>query len=159
VAYRLTQENWRRETYEYLNSLAQRTNPNLYFDVNNCDFLHDQLLRAQARKGDDSMARKGWIIQDAVRGDHVPDAFIMALFTIMSGQLIIPDREFGVDDVYSDAKKAFDYNIRKYENEELKGFVKKNPTPDEQFKETFGRPRRRNDGVLQPKQAWHYRDY
>ncbi|KKK60899.1 hypothetical protein LCGC14_3019750, partial [marine sediment metagenome] len=159
---RYTQENWRRETYEFFNSMAQRTDTNIYFDIENCDFLHDQLLRAQARRGDESMKQKGWIIKDAIRGDHVPDAFIMALFTIMSGQLIIPDRVFKTDiDPWEDAKKAMEYRIRNDENQELKGFPGyKSSTPNETFKEIFGRERKqRQKGPQQPKEAWHYKDY
>jgi hypothetical protein len=155
---RYTQENWRRETYEYLNSLAQPTNPNLYFDATHCDFLHDQLVRAQARRGDDAMAKKGWVIKDALRGDHVADAFIMALFTILSGQLLIPDRVFEVDNPYADAQKAFEYKIRKDEVRELKGFTKET-TADEVFKKVFGRDRHQTGGTRQPKEAWHDKDY
>ena len=152
---RWNQENWRRETYEYLNALAQPAHPNIYFDDLNCDFLHDQLLRAQAAKGKDG---KGWVIRDPVRGDHVPDAFIMALFTILSGQFTLPDRKYEGDDPYADSKKAFEFSLREAENRELSGFTESRPSSDENFKSVFGRPRR-GGNPLRPKNQWNYKDY
>jgi hypothetical protein len=157
---RWNQENWRRETYEYVNALAMPSPPNLYFDELNCDFLHDQLLRAQARKEDSSdsgkLRMKGWVIQDAMRGDHVPDAFIMALFAILSGQVIVPDAEFKVEDPYEDAKKAFQYQLARDENQDLSGFEGREADPDGQFEKIFGRKRTKN---VMPQQNYHYKDY
>ncbi len=155
---RWNQENWRRETYEYVNQLAQPETPNLYFDDINCDFLHDQLLRAQARKGDDAMKQKGWVIKDAMRGDHVADAFIMALFTILSGQMTIPDRKFEVDDGYNDARKAFEFKLRNDENRELSGFTGNKDTSDETFEKVFGR-KKTSINPLKSSNQFHYKDY
>ena len=152
---RWNQENWRRETYEYFNSLAQPDNPNIYFDDVNCDYLHDQLLRAQASG---SAEGKGWKINDPVRGDHVPDAFFMALFTILSGQFTLPDRTYDGDDPYADSKKAFEFSLREAENEELSGFTEKRPSDDENFESIFGRPRK-GGSKRGPKQHYHYKDY
>jgi hypothetical protein len=155
---RWNQENWRKETYEYLNALAQPAQSKLYFDDVNCDYLHDQLLRAQARVGDNDMKQKGWVLKDPVRGDHVPDAFIMALFTILSGQFIIPDRQFDSEDPYAESKKAFEFSLREAENRELSGFTEKRQTSDENFEDVFGRPRK-GGNPLRSKQQWHYKDY
>jgi hypothetical protein len=155
---RWNEENWRRETYEFLNQLAQRKQLDLVFNDVNCDFLHDQLLRAQARKGDADMKQKGWIMNDPVRQDHVADAFIMALFTILSGQMILPDMDFNVDDPYDDAKKAFEYRLKNDENRELSGFTGNRSRPDDVFEDTFGR-RRDNRNPMQPKRHWNYGDY
>ena len=152
---RWNQENWRRETYEYLNSLAQPTHPHIYFDDMNCDYLHDQLLRAQTSKTDEG---KGWVIKDPVRGDHVPDAFIMALFTILSGQFTMPDRKFDTGDPYAESKRAFEFSLREAERKELSGFTEKGPSSDENFKDVFGRPRKGRN-PFQSKQKWHYNDY
>lgn len=151
---RWNQENWRKETYEFVNSLAQPSKPNLYFDEGNCDFLHDQLLRAQTRPGDVGMKMKGWFIQDAMRADHVADAFIMALFTILSDQIVVPDRKFQQEDPFSDAKKAFEFRLRVDENRELSGMAGKNSLidPEKKFEEIFGRKR------VRP-MAWNYKDY
>jgi hypothetical protein len=154
---RWNQENWRRETYEYVNVLAQPKPANIYFDDVKCDFLHDQLIRAQARTGDVDMKQKGWIIHDAVRGDHVPDAFIMALWTILSGQLLLPDRSFKADEGYTDAERAFEFQLRNDERRELSGFTGNKSTEDDTFENVFGRPRK---GKGQPaSQQWHYKDY
>ena len=151
---RWNQENWRRETYEFVNRLSQSSPCRLYFDDVNCDFLHDQLMRAQATGTDG----KGWSIGDAVRQDHVADAFVMALFTILSGSLIIPDREFRVDDVYEDAAKAELFRRREDENRELSGLTGNNDTSDQTFEKTFGRKRSRG-GPMQPQSQWNYKDY
>ncbi len=156
---RWNQENWRKETYEYLNALAQPAHPNIYFDDMNCDYLHDQLVRAQARKGDDEMKAKGWIIQDPVRGDHVPDAFIMALFTILSGQFTLPDRTFDKGDPYAESKKAFAFSLREAEDRELSGFTEKPPSSDERFESIFGRPRSKSKSPFSSSNSWHYKDY
>jgi hypothetical protein len=155
---RWNQENWRKETYEYLNALAQPANPHIYFDDLNCDYLHDQLQRAQARGGDDAMKQKGWVIKDPVRGDHVPDAFIMALFTILSGQFTMPDVHKGAGDPYEESKKAFEFNLREAEERELRGFTGNTSTPDSTFENVFGRPRK-SGNPMQPKQHWNYKDY
>jgi hypothetical protein len=158
---RWNQENWRRETYEFFNALAQPTSPNIYFDALHCDFLHDQLLRAQARHGDDGMKQKGWIMQDVQRSDHVADAFIMALFTILAGQFIIPDQDFRVDnDPYADAKKAFEFRLREDENRELSAMAgsKSRVNPDDIFREVFGRGKS-NASPLRPVKFWSYKDY
>jgi hypothetical protein len=153
---RWNQENWRRETYEFLNNLAQPREANILFDTINCDFLHDQMVRAQARPGDEEMRQKGWIIKDPIRGDHVPDAFIMALFTILSGQMLLPDSGFTPDDIYADSRKAFEFRLRVDENRELSGFTGNKTTPDEQFEKTFGRKRLQKESS---KNHWNYKDY
>jgi hypothetical protein len=155
---RWNQENWRRETYEYVNTLAQPRPGNIFFDELKCDFLHDQLLRAQARAGDADMKQKGWVIQDAIRGDHVPDAFIMALWTILSGQVVLPDRKFEADTCYTDAERAFEFQLRRDEQRELSGFTGSKETEDETFEKAFGRPRKgRSPSGNQA--HWNYKDY
>jgi len=146
---RWNQENWRRETYEFVNRLSQRSPCALYFDELHCDFLHDQLMRTQATGTDG----KGWSMSDAVRQDHVADAFVLALFTILSEQLVIPDREFVVGDVYDEAAKAALFKLREAEKRELSGLAGKTETSDQTFERTFGR-KRKNSSI-----QWNYRDY
>jgi hypothetical protein len=155
---RWNQENWRRETYEYFSQLAQRKDLDVVFNDLNCDFLHDQLLRAQSRPGDADMKQKGWIMNDPVRSDHVADAFIMALFTILAGQMILPDMDYAVDDPYGEAKKAFAFRLKNDEHEELSGFTGNTSSTEDRFEEAFGR-RRSRDNAMQPKRHWNYGDY
>ncbi|MCW4026135.1 MAG: terminase family protein [Candidatus Bathyarchaeota archaeon] len=151
---RWNQENWRRETYEFINRLSQSSPCKLYFDEIHCDFLHDQLMRAQSTGSDG----KGWNITDAVRQDHVADAFVMAMFTILSGSLVISDREFRVDDAWDDAKKAALYRLREAEKRELSGMTGKIETSDKTFERTFGRKRRKGNSMV-PGSRWNYKDY
>jgi hypothetical protein len=155
---RWNQENWRRETYEYVNQLGQARKPNLYFDDIHCDFLHDQIVRAQMREGDGDMKKKGWVIHDPVRSDHVADAFVMAMFTILSGQMVLPDRTFTVEDPYIEAKRAFQYTLAKDEARELIGITGKKTTDDEVFEKVFGR-KRKSGSPMHPRDHWNYRDY
>jgi hypothetical protein len=155
---RWNQENWRRETYEFVNQLGQNREPGLYFDAIQCDFLHDQIVRAQMRPADADMKQKGWIIQDALRGDHVADAFIMAMFAILSGQLTIPERTFAPEDPYAEAKRAFEYSLARDENRELSGVDGKKVSDEEVFERAFGR-KRKSDNPMTPKNHWNYKDY
>jgi hypothetical protein len=158
---RWNQENWRRETYEFVNQqgLSRDPGPGLYFDGLQCDFLHDQIVRAQARHGDVDMKGKGWVIHDAVRGDHVADAFVMAMFTILSEQMILPDRTFTVEDPYAEAKRAFEYSLARDENRELSGYPGREKLSEaDVFEKAFGR-KRKGSSPMTPKNQWHYKDY
>jgi hypothetical protein len=157
---RWNQENWRRETYEYVNQLGlwREPGPCLYFDAITCDFLHDQIVRAQARPADEDMKQKGWIIQDAMRGDHVADAFIMAMFTILSDQMVIPERTFQREDPYIEAKRSFEYSLARDEARELSGITGKKVSDEEVFEKAFGR-KRKSANPMSPKNQWHYKDY
>jgi hypothetical protein len=106
------------------------------------------------------MKQKGWVIKDAMRGDHVADAFIMALFTILSGQVLIPDRKFEADDGYADARKAFEFKLRNDENRELSGFTGNKSTSDETFQNVFGRKKSPSSGgPATSGNQFHYKDY
>jgi hypothetical protein len=156
---RWNQENWRRETYEFINQLGHRKSPGLYFDAMDADYLHDQIIRAQMRPVDADMKQKGWIIQDAMRADHVADAFVMAMFTILAGQVMIPERTFDREDPYAEAKKAFEYSLARDEKRELMGASgNAGRSDDEVFEKIFGRPRK-GSNPLKPQNTWNYKDY
>jgi hypothetical protein len=104
------------------------------------------------------MKQKGWIIQDALRGDHVADAFIMAMFAILSGQLTIPERTFAPEDPYAEAKRAFEYSLARDENRELSGVDGKKVSDEEVFERAFGR-KLKSDNPMTPKNHWNYKDY
>lgn len=142
-----SQENWRKETYEFINVEASKNN--LRFDLNNCDLLHDQLMRVLDKPEDRSRdntttSKKGWIINDPYRGDHVVDAFVLAMYTILSGLFVVPNTanpEIG--DPWEEAKNAFAYNMAVDEARQLRGYAGGRPvTPEDIFEQTFGRRRR-----------------
>jgi hypothetical protein len=140
-------KNWRSQTYEYVNQLAgSKPEPSLLFDIEYCELLHDQLSRALDKKTDrekDSTPGrdKGWIISDPFRGDHVCDAFVLGLWTVLSAQLSVPDLRAPVEkDPYRDARMAFNYNLMKDEASELRG-VKGKVDNEEIFRSAFGRSR------------------
>lgn len=153
-----TQENWRKETYEFVNSLAKDNL--LFFDEDNGDQLHDQLLRAMIKpenRDTDSPKRsdKGWIISDPWRGDHVVDAFVLSLYTILSGELLIPDVLPSVGDTWNEARSAMKYRIAMEERRELAGFTGKNVSSDEIFENEFNRPRQRRTSFNIPNPGYY----
>lgn len=146
---KFAQENWRRETYEHVNVLAM--NDNLIFDINYCDMLHDQLIRAQDKPEDRTKdltkrSDKGWIINDPFRGDHVCDAFVLGIHVILSGQVMIPDAKPEPKGVWEEAQAAFNYKIALDEKRELSGYSGKPTRSNDVFEEHFGR--QRSNGLL-----------
>lgn len=134
--------SWRPDTYEYINAMSAGTPPNLLFDLE-CDLLHDQLMRAQQKeikreKDSRPDANKGWIITDPWRGDHVCDAFAMAMYTIASGMVLKPDRLPGALDPWSEAQANFNYQFARSERDELSGFQEGSPD-HELYEKHFGR--------------------
>lgn len=158
--------SWRPDTYEFINALAAAKDPNLLFDLE-CDLLHDQLMRAQNRPDNRDIDaknsnKKGWIITDAWRGDHVVDAFVMAVYTIAIGSLMKPDKMPTPGDPFSEAKAAFDYMVAKSEQDELSGFNRgRSLSPSEDgalFEKHFGRPRGSPYSGLMTGLPGYYRD-
>ncbi len=146
--------NWREETCMWVNQLAKEGR--LFFDYEQTDLLHEQLKDALSRptpEGAESKARptKGWIINDPWRGDHVPDAFLMAMWTLYTGMLVPPEKPYEIKhDVWEEARRSQEYRRRVDEDFEMTGFGRMGvPTNrDAIFEETFGRPRRRGMDVL-----------
>jgi len=138
------QQNWRVETYEYLNILASKTNPTILWNLQECQMLHDQVMQVQNRpanpdKDDVALSNKHWIVNDPWRGDHVLDAMVLALWTILSHQLEkTSSSDSPVGDPWSEHKAAFDYTRRVEEARELSGF-QQTPKKEEIFRDEFGR--------------------
>lgn len=139
--------SWRPETYEFVNGLATRGD--LIFDPH-VEILHDQMMRAQSkveesRKDKDTLPdkKKGWVINDPHRGDHVADALIMAAYTVYSKQVFVPAVRAEVEkDPWAEARAAQEYLFAMQEAKELSG---KKPTQSQQeamFEKSFGRRRR-----------------
>lgn len=159
------QENWRAETYEFLNMLANPVDPNLLFDVQRCDMLHDQVMNAQIKAENREVESgrtqgKGWVIADMMgRGDHVVDAFVLGLFTIMSGQVLREHEKPVIGDPWEEAQKAFQYQLAAQERKEMSGWDTslQKPHDDDIFQQQFGRPRHGGPSVPH-KGGWHYDD-
>ena len=142
------QENWRKETYEFVNELAVQGR--IIFDAEQCYLLHDDLMRVQRKLANENMDvdrgfGKGWEVNNPWRKDHVLDAFILAMWTIMTGQVKTVKEDRKEDVPFGEAKKAFRYQFANQERKELAGFAGYgNYTPttaNELFEEIYGRPR------------------
>lgn len=139
--------NWREETCMWINELAKEGR--LIFAAEDCDLLFDQLKEALIRPKNDEVEnaptnRKGWIVKDRWRGDHVMDAFLLAMFTIYNNQLDVEVSKPVVQDPFELAKKAFDYNRIMQEKMDLNGGVMPSQCND-LFENTFGfKPRNFN---------------
>lgn len=145
-------ENWRDETYEYVNRMC--ASDKIHFDESGEDvfMLHDQLIRAQNRplnreKDSGPGKNKGWIINDAFRGDHVCDAFILAMWVVYSGQLSYDEAPSKPpENPWEELRSAFQYRFQKQEQRELGGYLPKDErlNSNQIFEKTFGRPRPSN---------------
>lgn len=137
--------NWREETMIWINELAKQGN--LWFDPET-DFLFDQLRDAlRVPEEGTTYAKKGWIIKDAYRGDHVADAFLLAMWTIFSNSIEIKEApQKKPADPWSESKRAAEFTRRQQEAEELSGFEgRRNVDTEEIFKSIFGRSRSQPD--------------
>lgn len=158
------QQNWRIETYEYINLLASKKEPAILWNLQECQLLHDQVMQVQNRpdnpeRDELSASNKHWIVNDPWRGDHVLDAMVLAVWTILSNQLVkAPSPEGTLGDPWLEHKAAFEYNRRVQEARELSGYQDGNSTKTEQiFQEEFGRTRRRGNPFMRGVSP--YKDY
>jgi len=156
-------ENWRRETQEWVNNLARKNRLRFHLSEEfvmdqdqypGASLLHDQVLNAmdvpenQDRESK-SDAKKGWIVTDPWRQDHVCDAWYFTMWLIVSGQLL-PNEKHELaekDDPWAEAKAAQAYSFAKREQEELAGGRPINPNEKVKFEDYFGRPRPAELGV------------
>jgi hypothetical protein len=151
--------NWREETYMYINQMAKQGL--LVFDEERADQLHDQLMEALRKsppEGKDSKATldKGWVVRDPWRGDHVLDAFVMAIWCLYMKMITPPIENQDPGDPYEEARRGQDFMRQGAETKELQGFngpydPRKERAPHidsgKLFREKFGRTRT-NYGTL-----------
>lgn len=146
-------ENWRRDLQEWVNNIAVRGkllfhesdeyNADLENESPGAVLLHDQVMNAldipeNREKESKSDSNKGWTIKDVWRGDHVVDAWYFALWTILTGQIVIPEFEAEKSsDPWFEQKAAFDFQLAQREAREL-GMQ---PQHSPKFEEYFGRTR------------------
>lgn len=151
-------DNWRDETTIWINQMAK--DGKLIFDED-CDQLLWQVLeclnkpKVEGKEGK-SPSDKGWVVRDPWRGDHVLDAWLMAMWTIASGQIELPPEQYEIKKGWEDHKAAFDYRMAKDEARELGGYVENSPKEEKLFEDYFGRPRR-SRSFLQ--NSSYYSDY
>jgi len=138
--------NWREETCLWANEMGKEND--LIFNIDRADLLFEQLQEAMIRPVPDgsekhSATKKGWIINDQWRGDHVPDAWLMAMWTVYNGNLIIPSQTLKPGDAFEESRRALQYQRLVREKDELSGFghQDQHSTDDEMFEKVFGRPR------------------
>ena len=115
------QLSWRTETCIWLNEMAK--SGNLIFDEA-CDLLHEQVMEVLRGPEDnfETDRKKGWIVRDAYRGDHVLDSWILGCYMIMIGSLSAqPSPEHKLE-VFEEQRRAWEYQRLKDESEELTGY-------------------------------------
>lgn len=144
------QLSWRTETSLWVNELAKIGN--LVFDEQ-CDQLHEQLmeaLRGPETDGHETDTKKGWIIKDMYRGDHVCDAFLLGCYFIMIGALAASELPEDKLPAFEEARRAWEFQRMKAEREELAGFgsdyKKSEMWERENFKKIVGHEPRFNSG-------------
>lgn len=156
-------ENWRRTNQEMINNLSRTDN--LLFHLSSeysseprvspgASLLHTQMIDALDDPEDrerESRAgiKKGWIVNDPWRQDHVLDAFFYVSWAILSGAVQIPKTLLESSNIHFDpwaeAKAAFQYKIIQSEREDLSRFIgPRSPeykSENQIFEETFKRRR------------------
>ncbi len=135
--------NWREETYQFINQMAFEGR--LLFCDDRAYMLHEQMQEALIKppiEGKESTAgtTKGWIIRDPFRGDHVPDAFVLAMWTVLCKAIDLPE-QYNPEkkDTWLEARMGQDYARAKKEDEELRGWDIPKPPGQDAFEEHFGR--------------------
>lgn len=119
--------NWREETCLWSNELAKQGK--LLFHGERADLLHEQLMEAMIRpkpEGTEARggSRKGWIINDPWRGEHVPDAWLLAMWTLYNHMVALPSKLLAPGDAFAEAKLATESMRMQAEDFELRGFGK-----------------------------------
>jgi hypothetical protein len=143
-------DNWRKEVAEYINEKARMGK--LLFHHSHLStedltqspgglMLHEQVMSAlnkpesndkDATAGND----KGWIVKDVWRADHVLDSFIMAVWCVYTGQVLVPERaKERSEDVWFEQKAAFKMQLAMDERKELGIRV----SESDLFEQNFGR--------------------
>jgi hypothetical protein len=81
------------------------------------------------------------LISDPWRGDHVVDAYVIGVYTILSKQLIKIEGAPRPKSVWEEHQAAFNFRRLRQERQELKGYTQNNTTEDELYEREFGRKR------------------
>ena len=151
-------DNWRDETTSWINEMARKDM--LIFD-DECDQLLWQVIECLNKpmvtpKDTKSPTDKGWVVRDKWREDHVLDAWMLSMWSIMIDDVILPSTETEVKKGWDDHKSAWEYRIARDDEELLRGYKEGSAGEAELFKKHFGRSRP-NSGLLSGYN--HYPDY
>jgi len=153
-------EDWRKETTIFINEMAKQGN--LIFCEEEGPQLHDECMRVENVSSNPLTdagggRNKGWKISGSWRKDHVLDAFIMAMWTILIRQLHHEKRDRHENlDPNVEAMKAARYRHITTEREELRGYG--NVNKEEIFEQEFGRKRALDSDSLMGVKGY-YSDY
>ncbi len=136
-------DNWREETYIFIDQMAK--DGKLIFDLD-CEELHWQVMECINKPSTEyrGINEKGWHVKDQWRGDHVLDAWVLAVWTIVSQQLQAPKGDYIIKQGWEEARAAFDYKRAVDEERELGG----RKSNAQIFEDNFGRPRNSEPGDL-----------
>ena len=150
-------ENWRRETTEWVNNMMEADL--ILFDRQHCEEIFDQVkdclnLPADQDKNDPNESGKGWVVNHPWRKDHVLDAWLSCMYAIMTGRVIKPKRYQQPGNAWEEAQAGWDYQRKMEEYKEM-GMTDKVKS-SQVFKDTFGRPQQHVDLFNFP--AGHYPD-
>ena len=148
------QENWRRENQEFVNNMARSNH--LWFHLLDLDMveedespgaylLHDQIRQCIDVPPDperESRAdnNKGWQTADPFRGDHVLDAWYLAVWLICSQQIRMPKQKHAPtpDDPWAVEREQFETALAAREKKELglgSGRVREPRSPQEAWQQ------------------------
>ncbi len=153
-------ENWRRENAEFINNMARHNNmlfhtldlPYTEDDESPGAYLmHDQVISCldvpeDPDRESKSGNTKGWAVSDPFRGDHVLDAWYLAVWLITSQQLNVSSQIQAKhsSDPWAVQKAQFQENLRRNEQREL-GIHGTGNTP-RSAQEAWDRLLRKGDG-------------
>jgi hypothetical protein len=122
-------ENWRRENQEFVNTVARKGDLlfHLYMlphsdesESPGGNLLHDQVkncidIQDNVEKDTSQAQAKGWQTNDPFRGDHVLDAWYLAMWMIASNQVFVPKAivtATNSTDPWAAQKAAFEQSMR-----------------------------------------------
>jgi hypothetical protein len=150
------QEDWREETTIWINEMANKGR--IWFDEDCSDLLWQVLdclnkPRVEGRDGK-SPSDKGWFVRDKWRSDHVLDAFMLAVWSVATGQIELPPEQHEIKRGWDDQRAAFDYQIAVNEARDLSGMVDSKADEQDIFKKHFGRPRP-GGRIFNPPNSWY----
>lgn len=117
--------NWRDETCQFLNQLAKEDR--IVF-CSATELLMEDMMEVQAvpdnpQNDYSSRTRKGWLVSNKWRGDHVLDALLLATWTIYQSMIIPGEQRKTEDNLWEYLEKESEFARKKQEIEELKGYA------------------------------------